>query len=83
MPTPQRDTDAGATTRQGGDVPEKAGSPCASCDGLLDGTETGWVCRACVRDWQDWHREERAANKRFVDAMMGSNGWRYIREGYR
>jgi len=51
-------------------VPEKRGHLCASCDGYLDGTEPGWICDYCVREWETWHRNERESHTRWVEARM-------------
>lgn len=44
--------------------------PCNSCDGYLWGHEPGGVCQGCIDQWRDWHREERASVRRWVDAQM-------------
>lgn len=48
--------------------------PCNSCDGYLEGTEKGGVCEGCLRDWANWHREERESLTRYVNRMTGKPG---------
>ncbi len=70
-----------ARLTKAGATPQKAGHPCASCEGRLLGHERDWLCDGCVRDWRTWQRNQREADRRFVAGRMGPDGWRRIREG--